>query len=90
MISLTDFLYGIKNATLDDNEEVYHKMKVKDIMRSHPLTISANANLYEAAEVLSRGEVHAIVVSDHGLLEGIISTADVIRYFLQESNKTMA
>jgi CBS domain-containing protein len=88
MITLTDFLYAIKNASLDDQSPVYHELKVKDIMRPHPVTISASATLKEAAEVLAKGEIHAIVVSDHGALEGIISTADVIRYFLKEDKSS--
>lgn len=86
MISLTDFLYAIKNATLDDSSEAYHKLRVKDIMRVNPVTISAKTSLRDAAEILARGDIHAIVVSDDGLLEGIISTADIIRYFIS-SNK---
>ncbi|MCE3259708.1 MAG: inosine 5-monophosphate dehydrogenase [Bacteroidetes bacterium] len=34
MISLVDFLFSIKGATLDDDENVYHHLTVKDIMRS--------------------------------------------------------
>jgi CBS domain-containing protein len=82
MISLVDFLYAIKKASLDDDEEVYHTLTVKDIMRECPVTKPSSATLKEVAGELAKGEVHAILISDEGNLKGIVSTADVIRYFL--------
>lgn len=82
MISLVDFLYAIKKASLDDDEEVYHTITVKDIMRESPITKPSSATLRDVAEELAKGEVHAILISDEGNLKGIVSTADVIRYFL--------
>ena len=83
VISLIDFLYAIKNASLDDDEMVYHKLLAKDIMREHPVTISEKATLKEVGEILAKGYVHAIVICDEGLIKGIVSTADLIRYFLK-------
>src|ERR1051326_2676140 len=83
MISLVDFLYAIKNASLDDDEEVYQKLMVKDIMRDCPVTKPSSSQLQEVAEELAKGEVHAILIADEGSLNGIVSTADVIRYFLR-------
>ena len=82
MISLVDFLYAIKKASLDDDEEVYHTVTVNDIMRECPITKPSSATLKDVAEELAKGEVHAILISDDGKLKGIVSTADVIRYFL--------
>jgi acetoin utilization protein AcuB len=82
MISLTDFLFAIKKASLNDNEDVYHQILARDIMRAKPVTIPSSYSLKEAAEVLAAGDIHAIVVCDDGFIKGIISTADVIRYFL--------
>ena len=83
MISLVDFLYAIKSASLDDDEEVYQKLLVKDIMRECPVTKPSSSQLKEVAEELAKGEVHAILIADEGTLKGIVSTADVIRYFLK-------
>lgn len=83
VISLIDFLYAIKNASLDDDEMVYHKLLVKDIMKEHPVTISDKASLKEVAEILAKGYVHAILICNEGYIKGIVSTADLIRYFLK-------
>lgn len=82
MISLVDFLYAIKNASMDDSENVYHNLHVKDIMREHPITKSSGSTLKEVLEELSKGVVHAIVIADNMVLKGIVSTSDIMRYSL--------
>lgn len=84
MISLVDYLYAIKNATLDDDDDAYQNLSVKDIMRESPLTKSSSATLKDVALELAKGEVHAIVIADNGEMKGIVSTADTIRYFLKQ------
>ena len=84
MISFVDYLYAIKNATLDDDDNAYQKLSVKDIMRESPVTKSSSSTLKEIAQELAKGEVHAIVIADNGLLTGIVSTADVIRFFIAQ------
>lgn len=84
IISLIDFLYAIKNASLDDNDSAYMNLSVKDIMREHPITKPSSSSIKEISEELAKGDVHAIIIADEGVLKGIVSTADVIRYFLSE------
>lgn len=84
MISLVDFMYGIKNATLEDDDEAYHRLAVKDIMREAPVTQPSTATLGEVANELAKGDVHAILIADHGNLKGIVSTADVIRFCMKD------
>jgi CBS domain-containing protein len=83
MISFVDYLYAIKNATLDDDDGVYMELTVKDIMRENPVTKPSSSTLKDVSEELAKGEVHAIVIADNKQLKGIVSTADVIRYFLK-------
>ena len=83
MISLVDFLFAIKNASLDDNENVYHQLLARDIMREHPVTVSSKATLNEVAEILVKGDIHAIVICDGGFIKGIVSTADMVKYVLK-------
>ena len=83
MISLIDFLYAIKNASLDDDEDVYQNLFVKDIMREYPTIKPSSSTLKDIAEELAKGEVHAVVIADDKNLKGIVSTADLIRYSLK-------
>lgn len=85
MISLVDYLYSIKNATLDDDEKLYSELSVKDIMRDNPVSKRSSVSIKEVAEELAKGEVHAVVIADEGVLKGIVSTADIIRFFLRQN-----
>lgn len=85
MISLVDYLYAIKNASLDDDDSAYQNLSVKDIMRESPVTKSSSSTLKEVAHELAKGEVHAIVIADNLEMKGIVSTADTIRFFLGQA-----
>lgn len=90
IISLVDFLFAIKEATLDDSEKVYHELTVKDIMKTHPVTITEEATLRDACKILEKGDVHALIVCKNKTVKGILSTTDILSYFLSEdlSNET--
>lgn len=82
IISLSDFLYAVKNSSFDDDDEIYSLLTVKEVMHEKPVTKPSTSTVRQICEELARGEVHAIVIADNGDLKGIVSTADVIRYFL--------
>lgn len=83
MVSLVDFMYHIKGAGLSNNQPIYQELKVKDIMSVHPHSITVDASIGEVAEVLARGDFRGLPVVDRlGKVVGIVTTADVIRYFL--------
>lgn len=82
IISLQDFLMAIGPVSLNDSEQVYQNTSVKEIMRLHPVTINPGDSLRFACKILAEGNIHAIVVCEDMHVKGIISTADIIRYFL--------
>ncbi|UKN03145.1 CBS domain-containing protein [Paracrocinitomix mangrovi] len=84
MVSLVDFMRKIHNATLDDSEAVYNEVKVEEIMSRSPAFVTSDTPIETVAKELSKGEVHAYVVADNGEVKGIISTADMIKYFLED------
>ncbi len=85
MVSLIDFMRAIHTASLDDNEQVYHTIEVKDIMSSNPVTIVENTSIKEATALLAKGEFHSLVVAENNEVKGIVTTADLLNYFLKNS-----
>lgn len=83
MISLVDFLFALKNASLDDRDTVYYSIKVADVMRTEPVFVPANASVRQVADILSRGEIHAVVIVDNDKAIGIVSTSDLIKQMLK-------
>lgn len=87
MVSLIDFMYRIKGAGMDDNNEIYHTLSVKEIMTPNPYKVSPTASITEVAEELGKGRFRAIPVTENDRIVGIVTTADVIRYYLAEQEK---
>jgi acetoin utilization protein AcuB len=81
MISLVDFMRAIGNASLDDRESAYQSY-VRDIMTTHPSSVKGDVTIGVVARELAKGEIHALVVTNEGKVEGIVSYSDVIRYLL--------
>ncbi|NIN69684.1 MAG: CBS domain-containing protein, partial [Anaerolineae bacterium] len=64
------------------------KIKVKEIMTSDPITISQEATIGEAAQVMLDNKVSGLPVADRGgKLVGIITESDIFRIVVQEWSK---
>lgn len=85
MVSLVDFMYHISGAGLSDENAVYKKLKVKDIMTPNPFSMSAESTIEEVAQVLTEGNYRAVPIVQQESIVGIVSTADIIKYYLQLS-----
>ncbi|MDH4277402.1 MAG: CBS domain-containing protein [Acidimicrobiia bacterium] len=85
MISSVDVLrlaYDIDGFDERDMAEMldYH-FTIDDAMSTDLRTVQATATITDAAELLSDGMAHSLlVVDDEGRLEGIITTTDLIRH----------
>ncbi len=89
IISATDLLrlsYGdpykqdprMTDALLDTQQ-------LRDAMQEDVKTIGPRASIREAAELLKTGTFHSLpVVSDEGELVGIVTTTDLLRYFVDQ------
>jgi CBS domain-containing protein len=51
-------------------------------MRNTPVTISHEASLRDACKILQEGNVHALVVCDNKKVKGMLSTSDILSYFV--------
>jgi CBS domain-containing membrane protein len=84
MVSLADYMHAIGDATLDDNEPVYSLKKVEDIMSHNPVTVSKDTSIAEVGKLLAKGAFSSIIVLDNDRVSGIVTTTDLIRYFLKQ------
>jgi CBS domain-containing protein len=83
IVSLVDFMYRIRGAGLDDNNPVYESLTVKEIMTSNPFALDQGASIEKAAQILKKGDYHALPIVNGDRIVGIVSTADLIAYFLE-------
>lgn len=89
MVSLVDFMYHIGGAGINDDNNIYRELKVKDIMTQNPYFLNTTATINDVAQVLAKGRYHAIPILENNTIVGIVSTADIIKYFLNEESSEL-
>ncbi len=89
ILSHTDILRISFGNTFGDNQDgtdeaIFNMLSINQVMKHSPVTVSPDNTLKEAAEILAEKEFHALPVTKDGNLAGIITTTDIIRYFLNQ------
>jgi len=68
-------------ATVDAHMDQRHDLI--EVMTPEPVSVEVTASVREAAELLAEGQFHALPVVDAvGHLKGIVTSTDLIRWFL--------
>lgn len=85
MLSLSDLL-KVSFVEADDNGEVsalvYNAFKLEQVMIKNVITVSPSANIKKVAEILSTGDFHALPVVENGILIGIVTTTDLLKFLV--------
>jgi acetoin utilization protein AcuB len=75
--------YAPSKATSLDIWEVHYllsKMPVKEAMNTHPLTVTPDSGLVDAAELINQNKLYGLCVVDAaGELVGILTTTDILK-----------
>jgi CBS domain-containing protein len=85
MLSSTDILRLVYDVEGSDDRMLRamldHQFSIDDAMTPDLVTLPDTATVHDAADVLSQGKMHSVVVVDEvGSLVGIVTTTDLIRY----------
>lgn len=75
--ALFDGQEGVDEAILD-------MLNISQVMTSKPRTLPSDTIIKDVAEVFAKEDFHALPVVDNGELKGIVTTTDVIKYFLEQ------
>lgn len=91
MLSYTDLLRISFVDAVDDEAEdvdttVYNMFTIDQVMAKNLITITPETTIRETAEILSKNEFHALPVCDGGILVGIVTTTDLLKYLLEQYN----
>ena len=87
ILSLTDLQRVSFANTLSETDEnmgsmIYDMFTIEQIMTHHPVFVDVNDGIIKVLHILSENEFHALPVLDDDELVGIITSTDVIKYFL--------
>jgi len=75
--ALFDGQEGVDEAVLD-------MLTIPQVMTAQPKTLSSDTIIKDLAVTFVKEEFHALPVVDNGELKGIVTTTDVIKYFLEQ------
>lgn len=67
------------------DEAILEMLTIPQVMTSKPKTVSSDLIIRDLAEIFVKEEFHAAPVVDKGELKGIVTTTDVLKYFLEEN-----
>ena len=87
LVSLSDlqrvsFIDSYSKEGTEDTP-VYNMLSIRDLMIKNPLTASPKTTILEVSKLLASKEFHSLPVVDDGKLVGIITTTDLLHYFIE-------
>ena len=90
IISRTDIMRISFGNTFDDEEmgaddAIFDMLSINQIMKHSPVTVTVDQSIVEAAQLLADREFHALPVTNDGRLVGIVTTTDLIKYFISDN-----
>ena len=84
MLATTDLLKLVYDVEGADERRlrtfIDHQFSIDDAMTAELRTLAPSATIHDAAEALSDGNAHSVVVVDGSRLVGIVTTTDLVRY----------
>ena len=89
MLSYTDLMrisFAETAAEAEDSVEsvVYNMFSIEQVMIKDVITVSSETTIKEATKILAGREFHALPVVDNGTLVGIVTTTDLLNYYIQQ------
>src|SRR6187397_578236 len=66
----------------------YEKIKIKDVMTSHVATLEPEDKIGSAAELFLENLFHAVPIVKDGVLQGIVTSFDVLKYEFRKEYPT--
>lgn len=66
------------------DEAILDMLTISQVMTCKPKTVTPDVIIRDLAAIFVKEEFHALPVVDHGELKGIVTTTDVLRYFLEQ------
>lgn len=87
LLSINDILRisfadGAYREEEDISSSIYEMFTIQQLMIGNLETVSSETTIREVAEILVKREYHSLPVVDKGDLKGMVTTTDIIKFFL--------
>ena len=89
MLSYTDLMRISFADAADDGRNlvdsvVYNMFTIEQVMVKDVVTINSETTIKEATQILADREFHALPIVEDGILLGIVTTTDLLNYYLKQ------
>ena len=88
MLSYSDLLRISYSEVSEDEHNidsvVFDMFTIEQVMTKNVTSVSSRTTIKESAEILAQREFHALPVVDSGTLIGIVTTTDLLKYFIKQ------
>ncbi|TWO33283.1 CBS domain-containing protein [Seonamhaeicola sediminis] len=89
MLSYTDLMRISYAEAAEDNSYsvdsvVYNMFTIEQVMVKDVVTVNSKTSIKEVAKILADKDFHALPVVDGSTLVGIVTTTDLLNYFIKE------
>lgn len=89
MLSYTDLMrisYAETSSKADNSVEsvVYNMFSIEQVMVKDVVTVSSDATIKEVSQILATRDFHALPVVDKDTLVGIVTTTDLLNYYIEQ------
>ncbi|MGB5320501.1 CBS domain-containing protein [Eudoraea sp.] len=87
LLSMNDILRisfadGAYREEEDISSSIYEMFTIQQLMIGNLETVTSETTIREVAEILVKREYHSLPVVDKGDLKGMVTTTDIIKFFL--------
>lgn len=80
VLSTTDILQAAAECSSPEERDLlFERTAVRDLMTRRPITIAANEDVREAAQLMLYLDVHRVFVESDGRPVGVLSQSDIVR-----------
>jgi len=88
MLSLNDLLRisfadGAYKEEENVSSDIYEMFSISQIMVRKPETVTSNTTVREVANLLTKTKFHSLPVVDNEEVVGMVTTTDLLKYFLR-------
>jgi CBS domain-containing protein len=66
------------------DESIINMLSIEQVMTRNPRTVNVSDSIKEVAEVLAEADYHSLPVEEDGEVVGIVTTTDLLRYYLKQ------
>ncbi|MCK4562409.1 MAG: CBS domain-containing protein [Flavobacteriaceae bacterium] len=65
-----------------EDTPVYNMLSIQDLMIKNPITVSSDVTILEVSRLLIGKEFHSLPIVDNSKLIGIVTTTDILSFFI--------